>query len=74
MRMTDISVGMEVRVLRGYSLRPAVVTEVWATQKKVCVRYTDVTPAEVSRIPEGYRSNVLGAVVRPQAIQPSKEQ
>lgn len=68
MRRNEIAVGMECRVRRGYSTRPAVVTGV-STAGVVSVRFTDVDTPEVRAalrtIPSFNRSYLYSASVRP---------
>jgi ribosomal protein L21E len=72
MRLADIHVGDKVRVRRGYSVRPAHVDSIY--DGKVGVTFDDVPRAVASSIPDGYRGNLLGATVRPNAVEPATEQ
>lgn len=67
MRLAEIAVGAHVAVRRGYSVRPAVVESI--SGGYVHVHFTDVTAADLASIPEGHRSYMLGASVRPNQIE-----
>lgn len=69
MKLSDVRVGAAVRVTRGYGRRPAIVTEVF-NDGRVSVSFTDVDRKDpaVLAIPATHRSNLFGAVVRPNAL------
>jgi hypothetical protein len=70
-KLSEINVGDEVRVRRGYSTRTAIVTGFHAG--RVGVSFTDVdrTDPAIHLIPTTHRSNLFGAVVRPNTILPA---
>lgn len=65
MKLKDITVGLEVTVTRGYSRRPARVTDIH--DGKVGVSFTDT--AGVDTRGWASTSNFFGATVRPNQIE-----